>query len=207
MKELVKHYWRTRSKQITRSSYLNCHVKGLHSIMLIDSPEQKVRVYIADQDHELFHNSDGEARSLAFHPHHCALTLHVIHGELVNWTKKLVNEVDGLDSKPYGRWLYSSKIKDGEMGFELVGEEILKTGFKNVLYPGSSIYLPAWVIHTVSVPKGQLTAWIVYEGAENIGYQPVAWSNQDLSKLQVEGLYIRPIEEEVYTLLTRVGLL
>lgn len=186
MKTLIRHFLENNSDDVLSKSLLNCHVKGLHSIMLLDSPGKTIRLYITDEDHELNH----DALNVGYHPHHCDLTLKVVHGTLTNIQvqesdfKRLNFSID--------KYLYKSKISKGEMKFDHIGSVYLQHLETNILKMGSSLFMHASDIHTVSVDKGKKCAWLVFEGKEDKNYVPYCYSNSDLNNINDSGLYIKP---------------
>lgn len=80
MKELIKHLVNNHLDTIVEKSFLNCHVMGLHSIMLLESPEKTIRLFVSDGNSKLRKNTEENIlkgkQTLAFHPHHCNITLH-----------------------------------------------------------------------------------------------------------------------------------
>lgn len=92
MKALIKHLWKTHQEEIVAKSFLHCHVRNVHSIMFMDTPEKTIRLYIADLRNELFYNYPDNYKmkqmTTAFHPHHCDLTLHCVKGSLTSWAVK-----------------------------------------------------------------------------------------------------------------------
>lgn len=206
MIQLVQHLLKVNQKEIIQKSLLNCHVIGLHSIMLLDCPEKTIRMYITSQDHELYKNYNS-ADSLSYHPHHCEITLHCIFGSLDNIIMKVENEPSGNDSHLVDRYLYSSKITSGEMGFVKDGEDYLKEYSRTSLMAGDSVHMPASQIHTVACSQHTVNGWFVYEGKENKNYKPYAWSNSDLTTATSDGLYIKPTFTDIVNLLKSVQLL
>ncbi len=207
MKHLVKHLLHTNRSEIVAKSLINCHVKGLHSIMLSEGAGKTIRIYITTPDHQL-HDNYINPESLAFHPHHCKLTLHCVYGQLANIIMKVENAVIGNNCKEYNRWIYTSNISTGkEMGFVKDGSDILRLEARKVLTVGTSQLMNASSIHTVACPKNTVNAWFVYEGAENKNYKPYAWSNNDLSNIDNNGLYQKMDISQIEQLLHCVNLL
>lgn len=202
MKALISHLIREHLPQIAAQSLMNCHVRGLHSIMFLNTPEQRIRLYIATPEHELWKNNIDTLGSLAAHPHHCNITIHCIKGAVVN-----------LEYRPdkNGKYLafrYMSAITMGEGAFHA------RPWFSPVSYSqmraigeGKSLELPANLIHSVSALPGCLTAWFVYEGREDKNYTSLSYSNQPLEETSFDGLYGKISEQEVVGLLEQVGLL
>lgn len=205
MKQLIQHLLRTNREEIVQKSLLNCHVKGLHSIMLLDCPEKTIRMYIADAHHYL-HKNFNSPDSLSFHPHHCELTLHCIYGEFTNVVMSLQNDITGNDCTEYDRWIYNSQISSGlPIGFVKEGSDILRFREKQLVKFGNSVFMPASQIHTVAVEEHQKAAWLVYEGKEWSGYIPYAWSNCDMRNVSGDGLYVKPDFENIVNLLKSVS--
>jgi len=202
-KHLVKHLWRQHEELITEKSFLHCHAKGVHSIMLIEKPEHTIRLFVAEPGNDLCLNYSFDSEmSVAFHPHHCDVTLHVIKGCLQN---KIVEESD--NGIALNKFIYHSKIKENETKFERVGAVVLSVVGVNDLLPNQSIFMPADTIHTVAAPRNGLTAWFVYEGKENPNYIPYCASNVDLTKHDFSGLYQKPTRDQVGQLLQKCDLL
>lgn len=210
MKHLVEHLWRSNREEILSKSLLDCHANGLHSIMLSDSPQNRIRLYISMPDSELASNNpydDFVDPPISYHPHHCDLTLYCVYGVLMN------NVITGLlgnhnhDRTPLTRWEYQSKINTGDIKFKHAGNYWMFHERLDYLTVGKSVFLPAYSIHTVLTAAGQLTAWFVFEGQEDLNYEPFAYSNRDLANQDFTGLYNKPSEEDVYELLKSVNLL
>lgn len=211
MKQLIKHLWENNREEILSRSLLNCHCKGLHSIMLSEAPGKTIRLYISIPDSDMYKNfpNPGEEvidMSIAFHPHHCNLTLHCIKGELLNW--ELEEDLGGGDhALLLNKYRYHSQITEGNGYFEMIGPSVLRSTRYHWLRRGYSTHLKAKDIHTVAVMKGELVAWLVYEGKEDPTYQSFCWSNSDLTKQDLSDLYQKPTPDVVEDLLKLVGLL
>jgi len=199
MKGLLNHLLRQNWETILNKSLKNCHVKGLHSIMLIDSPGQTVRLYIAERDHDM------AGDNLALHPHHCNLTLEVVRGKINNITYRT-----GKSVETRAKWLYQSQITTGKMGFtliDLIDRSLIQNSSK-ILQQGDVIGMNASTIHTVKVNKGELAAWFVYEGMEDPNYVPYCWSNNDLANFDATGLYQKfQSMEEIRDLLQMISII
>lgn len=206
MKQLITHLLKVNKDEVISKSLLNCHVQGLHSIMLLNCPGKTIRLYITSKDHTLHRNYES-AETLSYHAHHCSLTLHSVWGEFTNGIMKVADDFDCNDCRLYDRWLYQSLINTGDMGFKLDGADYLKKYSSDACRPGDSIYMPGSSIHTVACPENTVNAWMVYEGAEYKYYQPYAWSNKSLSSVNSDGLYIKPTENNIINLLNSVNLL
>src|ERR1700728_4215738 len=87
IKALIKHLVSQNLPIIAAKSKLHCHTRNVHSILLLDSPGQTIRLFIAVPGHELYLNDHDNTHimSVGFHPHHCNVTLSVVLGEVGNW--------------------------------------------------------------------------------------------------------------------------
>lgn len=213
MQALIKHLLHNNLDEIVAKSILNCHCKGLHSIMLLEAPEKTIRLYIAVPGNEMDKNFNTDTyykgeplpssdMSLSFHPHHCNLTLHCIIGELFNWSIK--EDINGF---LINKFYYNSFITQGEIGFKHIGESFMVTNSMKWVTAGNYISMPANEIHTVACHNDRLTAWFVYEGKEDSGYKPYSYSVSDLTKQNYSNLYQKPSKEQVLTLLSDCGLI
>lgn len=207
MKALVQHLIREQLPRITAGSLLNCHVVGLHSIMLLDTPEQRIRLFIASKEHELYKNTPDTLGSLAAHPHHCNITLHCIMGGFTNLRYK---EVDNFlqNEVEYVAYAYQSAILMGVGSFAPAGlRRSVRFDYETPIERGDVLALAANVIHSVYVPRGREAAWFVYEGKEDATYTSLSYSDQDLTAASFDRLYQPMSEETVIHWLRKSGLL
>ena len=204
MKALIQHLVREHLPQIAAQSLLDCHVKGLNSIMFIDTPEQRVRLFVATKQHELHQNNPLTLGSLAAHSHHCSLTLHCIHGCFRNLQYE--ETLDG--SGKYLPYTYQSQLLHGQGRFERF-EQGYPVQFKadHFVRADDWLVLPADFIHSVHVAKDKTAAWFVYEGKEDAGYTGISYSDQPLQRVSFDGLYSKMSKQQVLDLLRLVGLL
>lgn len=212
MKHLVKHLLKNNSEEILSKSLLNCHCIGLHSIMLLDSPEKTIRLYVTDKSHEMWknlpENFNKEQMTISFHTHHCNLTLHVIKGEIVHWQ---VSEKSSSNHQTITllSWNYKSKISSGELKFDKQFTVHAQTDFALAISKDSSIFLEANKFHSVGIKKGCVSAWLVYEGAEDENYKSIVYSQTytDLNKFNDSNLYKKPTMSDIHMLLFLAGLI
>lgn len=206
---------RTELDLIASKSLRDCHVKGLDSVMLDDTPGKRVRAYITRSDHEMWKNNCGlsisrakdHAMSLAFHPHHCHLTLTPIFGRTWNIILKAEKPTGGLRLDQYPRRLdefkYVSQITEGKGGF--AGTGMKKTFYVDwEWYLTESSYMDAKEIHTIYVPKAETSAWFVHERAEDPSYAGLNYSNTDLELWSASELYKPMTVEYLKFLLDRM---
>jgi len=201
VKEFIRHLWNEHQEEIVSRSLLNCHLENLHSVMLLDQPEKRIRLFVADEGNDLYRNwpeaALADPLSIAFHPHHCNVSLHVLNGVLTNW----VVERNAAGLFDVSRFLYESGITGSGIGFRRDGEDRLQTASVQTMFPGQSIFMWAHQIHTVHTYKHQPTAWLVYEGKEDPDYMPHSWSNADLERADFSKLYQKPTRNDVQELL------
>jgi hypothetical protein len=206
MKTLIKHLIENNFEEILAKSFLNCHVEGVHSLMLLDSPGKTIRLYIADTNHKLSQNNSVDVEVLpltaALHAHHCNLTLHCIHGQILNWGAKESDK--GIKLKKY---LHHSKILKGAIQFEKIADEsYLETTNETFLNVGDSLSLKASDIHTIAAMSERVASWLVYAGKEDENYIPYCWSNVELQNEDYSVLYQKPTEQDIHRLLSLIGL-
>ncbi len=214
MNPVVRHFWKNNREQVLSSSFLDCHVKGLHSIMLLNEPSKIVRLFVCTDDHMMWKNDlrgdrDGfrDPLSLGVHAHHCDLTLEAVRGCFYNIT-----------ADPYGpatleAFKYQSAILDGKCGFEKLNQHANFTldwdcYDANLKGDRKDVTMPARQLHTVHVTRGEPAAWLVYEGAEDPDYKPITYSNWDLAGSQSDpGFYQKATAVEIQDLLESVDLI
>lgn len=162
-------------------------------------------MFVATHNHDMHRNTPGMGPlSIAFHTHDAELTLHVLRGEIGNVTPT----ADGKDGRCIlKRFRYDSRIKGGAGGFVKAynNEPGQETAIRNKrLTKGNALYLPADEYHSIAVPFTQFAAWMVYEGAKDPNYDPLVYSDDDLTFFSPEGLYRRPTQKQVADLLDSV---
>lgn len=203
MKELIEHLWYSNSEQIVDQSLLHCHARGLHSIMLLESPGQTIRLYCAQYGHELYKNSPlfyTNGMSVGFHPHHCNLTLHCVKGVLYNWNVTLATEQEP-DAFQLRSYRYRSAISEDSLKFTPLGTVYMKDMGSTLIETNQSLSLNAKTIHTVYCDPFSETAWLVYEGKEDPGYSPDLYTTSHLETPTEGDLYRKPTRNQVAALL------
>jgi hypothetical protein len=179
----------------------------MHSLMLLESPGKTIRCFIAEGGaHRLWQNDPSEwggchPLSVAFHPHHCNLTLSVTSGTITNWVVRSGNDLT------VGLFEYKSALLGEKRGFTRItpNEKQLSTDRVEVLPEGSSTHMLASEFHTVAV-NGD-AAWLVLEGVEDKQYHPYCYSNEDLETADMRGLYTQTTEADCVKLLRQANLL
>ena len=211
MEHLTKHLVRNDLKGIAARSLRNCHTIGLDSIVLVHKDERcLVRLFVARPEHDLWLNNPvlKQPLSIALHPHHCDITLHVVKGVLHNHIARIGN-VQGSYVRKMGQYLFRSAIKSGEPAtFERQEDVEVSIPVTNHIWEGDRNYLSAEQIHTVSVTRGEVCAWFVYEGVENPNHIPLCWTdNHALVSKPLSGLYEPMSEVQVLEALKLADLL
>lgn len=168
----------------------NCHARGVHSIVLDNDGGRLRRVFIAEKDHTLWRNSpdSGEAFSVGFHSHHCALAIRVLRGQIVNLSLR-----EGRHSL-LSAWRYQSAITGGVPRFDNILPPVWYGTEGDALGQGGILTLAATDFHTVWVAKNVGAVWLVEEGEEDPHYLPITLSDDDLSIFDWMGMY-QPMSE------------
>jgi hypothetical protein len=216
---LIRHLISNNLDEIVSKSILDCHCRGVHSIMLLDAPEKRIRMYISVEGSDMYKNmyqnfstdfkspkyTPRQDMSVGFHTHHCNLTLECVMGEFHNWIVKEISlDEKGFDTQ---KWEYQSYITKGEMGFNKISDARLDTVDYKIVKKGEVISLNSKEIHTVACQPFGTTAWLVYEGKEDPDYKSYIWSTNDLNSIDSTKLYTKPHELMVIFLLKHCNLL
>lgn len=200
MKALIEHLWRENREQIVERSRWNCHARGVHSIVFLESPGRTIRCFTTTPEHELHLNRLATLKrmSIGFHPHHCNLTLSVVHGAIRNW--EVVGAGLGEFQFRANAFQYHSALaKGGKAGFEFMDTATFNTLADTSLAAGDDYHMPASALHTVAVRKHEAAAWFVFEGQTDVNYQPVCFSGARLDRMKFGHLYTRPTENQIAT--------
>lgn len=206
MKHFVQHMIRQHLDEIASKSLYNCHVPGLASILFVDAPEQRIRLFIATRQHELWRNNPTTLGSLAAHAHHCDITLECVFGRFANLSYAAY-EAGPETGGPFHAYHYTSGIFNPRGKFEASHLPGVAYRDYDYVHAGESLALPAHQIHSVQVNKGVVAAWFVYEGKEDAGYESLSYSDQNLALTSFDNLY-RPMNTvQVVELLETVNLL
>lgn len=202
MKAIVQHFVRENLPLLAAQSLSDCHVRGLHSVMFVNTPEQRIRLFVATRYHELHLNTTNTLRTLAAHPHHCNITLECVKGDLFNYTYE--PDAEGK----YKPFQYESGILNEEGKFTRAPEAMPVRFLRSAcVREGERLVLPAQTIHSVHVNKDKVTAWFVYEGREDPNYTSLSYSDQPLQRTVFGGLYGKMTEEHVLQTLELADLL
>lgn len=193
MKQFVEHILKENYDECLSKSLINCHTKGLHSIMLIDKPEQRVRLFVTDKTHNMWTNKTiNKDMSIAIHPHHCNVTLVHLDGQLFN---KMYRFGDTSNFK-LNTYSWQSPILGRDGHFRWQRNDYLSFLRDENLKLLKSRYMNANELHTVYIPKNSITSWVVIEGRENEESEPYCYSLNDLTKFDSSELYQKPTKKE-----------
>jgi hypothetical protein len=179
---------------IAKHSLVNCHVRGVDSIMFDDTPGKRIRVFVAGENHELCTNEPPFlfAMSAAIHPHHCNVTLDPHSGPIYN---VIAYPSEGRAERvvKFLEFKFQSAINNAQGSFVLTGQwKTLGAQSKLMTEP---VHMKANVLHTMWSPKGAKSAWFVYEHEEDTNYSNVAYSNWNLEKFSFQDFY-KPMSED-----------
>lgn len=186
---MIRAFLNHHADRIRKAGYanalMNCHVRGLASIMLHGEPGNRIRLFYATADHELWRNDYPlqAEMNLAVHPHHCDLNLVLVFGRVCNVRFVAVGDPQG----EFHECRYSSAINDGKGGLEQTGKTFsLSRVQQNWLYPTGD-KMRADELHTIYVPKGESAAWLVFEGTEDPHYRKVCYTRNPI--FNSDGMY------------------
>lgn len=173
----LKHHI-DRSMRTPYNGLYDCHVKGLHSIVLNDAPENRTRIFFTRGSHLLFQNTTGWCiptnMSLAIHAHHCDVQLVQIYGKVRTDHYDLVEDAEGYLEEAR----YVSAIATGDKGrLDATGRRFGVRACDSYWLSPRGVRLRADVKHTVYVPFAEEAAWIVIEGEEDPDYESVCYTN------------------------------
>lgn len=204
IRPLISHLVRNNWDEIVRKSRRNCHAPGVDSIMLLESPGKTIRLFVATEYHNLHQNLDGAGPlTVAFHPHHCNITLHCVYGAFVNRTLELREE----SPNALNAYKYRSALLGLQPGFDFIGSVGVRYTSAFWFGAGDFLYMPADIIHTIGVSKGHRAAWLVNEGTEDPNYEPLCYSDAPLERIDMSGWYQPMSEQSIHRTLTDYGLL
>jgi len=203
---LIKHFWVNNRDVVVKHSVRNCHVRGVDSIMLLNAPGMRIRLFVARPEHELGHNMPYQQThkplSVGYHPHHCDITLQVVRGWIMNRLFKpllfnqAVPKVTVLSS-----FVYHSKLLGQKPGFQGTVFGVTHSDYDTIVNVGESLELDARDCHTIGAKVGSTPAWLVYEGEEAANYQPICYSDDDLTKFNFDDMYTPMSEWDIHEIL------
>ncbi len=207
-KRMIEQMFRHNKSDVLAKSILDCHVKGLHSIVLDASTSRLMRMFMAMPGCELQTNSPGDRGSkmtLAYHPHVCDIDIHVVHGRIRHYTKiknpdgaTLLANLDRLGpTVQLDEYVYESAIrgKKDSFSFTPTGRKEEFVQKIDVLREGETLCLKANDVHTVGTFHGERAAWVIVEGEEDADYKSYSWSDTRIDQApRRSDLYRRPTD-------------
>lgn len=207
MNALVNHLIKTNWDEIKSKSLLHCHARNVHSIMLLCSPGKTIRLFFAEPNHDLYKNlpiNFSKGVSVGFHAHHCEITLYPVLGRICNWKISLTKPASCTELFLFG-YRYKSAIGGGTPSFQWNKKMYWFNSYPVQWIEKHPHYMTAKEIHTVGVAQGEPAAWLVFEGREDKDYCPITYANSDLDKFDWSGLYKKPSERRLRSILKRCG--
>lgn len=156
MKDLIKGLVETATPETLEMSKMNCHVKGLHSIVLRSYGGRLLRCFFTTPDHEMYHNVDPEfCLALGVHNHLYSLTLSAVYGSAYNMSFEKCPQLQNVDMSRF-----HSKLNGGGGAERLYRSGLIGTGAERI----TKLELTSDELHTVYVPRETRACWLVQEG-------------------------------------------
>lgn len=169
----LKHFYPNRWELMLESSYIDCHAKGVHSVVFDKDPATGClfRMYFVTGDHELYLNHKNQCLipnqlSVGIHNHRQGLLLRAISGFVTNIVFEKVLQGAACNAKTtyLNDYVFDSKIKGG------TGEFLKRTDAVPLVFKseqeysnGDYVFMGPSVLHTVYVQKHETAAWIIQE--------------------------------------------
>ncbi len=177
-------------------SIKDCHAIGVNSIVLEQNDKKLIRVFYTKPHHVIWKNKDPFSKELAiaFHSHHCDISIEVVYGIMTNITATVKKEIS---SSNICGWKFQSAIKNTNGSFEKSNNFTLESIEEETIGPKKLIVMPANKLHTVYVEQDKEAAWIIREGNEDPNYDNTCYSNSDLTNFNFNEHYKTMTEEEV----------
>lgn len=148
----------------------NCHVMGLHSLMLQDEPGNRIRMFVATSAHALYPAPGEDDMPLAVHPHHCDVTLINLYGSPVNHIYRR-----GQGPGEWAKCAYSSGVT-GTPALTVVEDGLQMQRTDQHMLSATGTFMPASTLHAISVPASSAAAWLVLEGQEDPNYESYCYT-------------------------------
>lgn len=159
------------------SGIRDCHVRGLHSVVLRVSPSGFLtRIYLADSNHELHHNERPNPKmTLGIHGHRTGIRITGLVGQMDN----VLYQDTPSDFQAYQieKCTFDSKIKGGEGALQRGPiTSLWQTGVVNRITPWSRTWMNASELHTVYVRANQQAAWLIEEYEADRPHDPSCYT-------------------------------
>lgn len=141
----------------------NCHVKGLHSIVLYkDNFDRLLRLYFTTPDHQLYNCMDDRVVvNLGVHNHRYDLHLTSVHGEATN-VEYLKTQFELQYKTKVQSYLFRDRTDVVECG-----DVFLSRGKTQKI---ENLFLGKDELHTVYVKEQSTASWLVQEGFKQRDY-------------------------------------
>ena len=159
--DLVKQLIKTNNDSINSTAIKNCHALGLNSFIINHIP--KIRLFIADDDCELFEKFDPLNPKIPIHAHKYNDLFMQLEGELIHHFYNI-----GTDIK-FNKYRYY-RLSDKEQTIQNIGCEYLK-------YRGEKhdvVELKSSILHSVSL-SGEKCSWIIIELDKDENFEQVSY--------------------------------
>lgn len=173
---LLQHHLDRALRGVTYNAIAHCHAMGLHSIMLHDAPENRIRMFVTDTGHDLYTNNGSSSHmSLAVHAHHCDVRFVNVFGNAENHRYRMVPDGVSL-APPWHEMDYVSAITTGGPGsLTPTGKRAwgVRTAIERL---ADNPVMRADEMHTIYVPISERAAWLVIEGREDPDYDSKCWT-------------------------------
>ena len=168
---LMQMLYLADDETLVRLSRKNCHVKGLHSIVLSDNDGRLVRFYITSHEHTLFQNShDGLFDlSLGVHSHKYDLVLTAVKGFDHASNLVYIEDPSGTDVKKYDYSVEQGAVYIGVSSLCMVSHK--KIDIET---------MDSDTLRTVHVPEGMVACWLVEDGIETGSRHAELFSNSEI---------------------------
>lgn len=171
----------------------------MHSIPLyVNEKGQHIRFFFTTKDHVLHRT---KPLPLAIHPHRFDLKFTMLKGTLMNETFEVANKGE-LSTILTDKYRFKSEILTGDGMFEKVEEGVgLRLLGATAYTLGDSFSMRSDELHTVSVPRGTIAAWLIEESDATGPYEPISYSDNDLNVWNKDLLYKDILDIDVIAIL------
>lgn len=138
----------------------NCHIKGLHSIVLYsDKFNRLLRLYLTTPNHQMHNNLRDDLNiNLGVHTHRYDLQLTRVHGKAANVRYRIVDRKQDTSSQRVDVYEFYDKDKFVKQDRVFLRRKDLKLI--------DNTFMDKDELHTVHVPAEKTASWLVQEGFE-----------------------------------------
>lgn len=184
----------------TQRSLIDCHVKGLDSIVLWSGGEGggMIRFYVSYAGLSPLHNlyTDEGNFTVGVHNHRYRIAKIPLTAALVNVRTRVLGGEDAFKPGLY-EYEFQSGI-GGTMNVRYRRKASTAPLQPDLLMPGDVTIMEPEELHTVVTPRTVDSAWLVVEGTNVPNFQPLLYSPRPGLTLSDEGLYTQA--DHSYTL-------